>query len=212
MFDDDDDVEPPVNDVDIYYFEESEDKPVCFSVLPIKFDENEEVSCSDYKELNLRGFTDNNRHVFKKVIAWRVDLDCQRPKISVLSSDGKWIELLKPRMCYYEKKVRSILITVQMLHFVRKCPKKQQRSLFDHLGEVFKYYICMPSLFSFAMPQQDLNFYIFVVSCSKFGPVPNGDDIKKHHHLIKLFMERDPILVKSKVWTLNHDVKYTVCS
>uniref|UniRef100_A0A0E0EKG5 Uncharacterized protein n=1 Tax=Oryza meridionalis TaxID=40149 RepID=A0A0E0EKG5_9ORYZ len=171
MFDDDDDVEPPVNDVDIYYFEEREDKPVCFSVLPIKFDENEEVSCSDYKELNLRGFTDNNRHVFKKVIAWRLDLDCQRPKISVLSSDGKWIELLKPRMCYYEKKVRSILITVQMLHFVRKCPKKQERSLFDHLGEVF----------------------------NKFGPGPNGDDIKKHHHLIKLFMERDPILVKSKI-------------
>ncbi|KAF0899360.1 hypothetical protein E2562_018246, partial [Oryza meyeriana var. granulata] len=172
MFDDDDDVEPQVNDVDNYYFEESEDKAVCFSVLPIKFDENKEVACSDYKEMNLHGRSDNNLHkVFKKVTAWRVELDCQQPKISVLSSEGNWIELLKPLKWYYEKYSRSILITVQTLHFIRKWPRKQERRLFDHLCEVF----------------------------DKFGTRPNKDDIRKHHNLIKLFMERDPILMKSKI-------------
>ncbi|XP_006659314.2 uncharacterized protein LOC102702586 isoform X1 [Oryza brachyantha] len=172
MFDDDDDVEPPVSDVDNYYFEKSEDDPVCFSVLPIKFDENEEVRHCDYKEVNLRGVTDNNlKEVFKKVVAWRVELDCQEPKISVLSSEGKWIELLKPRKSYYEKRARSILITVQMLHFVRKWPRKQERSLFCHLTEVLE----------------------------KFGTRPTRDDIIKNHRFIKLFMERDQILMKSKI-------------
>uniref|UniRef100_A0A0D9X6T4 Zinc finger PHD-type domain-containing protein n=1 Tax=Leersia perrieri TaxID=77586 RepID=A0A0D9X6T4_9ORYZ len=170
MFDDDDDVEPPVTYVDDYYFEESENEPVCFSVLPIKFDENE--GRSDCKEVDLRGHTDNNlRIVFKKVVAWRVELDCHQPKISVLSSVGNWIELLKPRNSYYEKKARSILSTVQMLHFVRKWPRKQKKSLFYHLNEVF----------------------------CKFGTRPNEDDIRRNHHLIKRFMERDPIVMKSKV-------------
>uniref|UniRef100_J3MS91 RFTS domain-containing protein n=1 Tax=Oryza brachyantha TaxID=4533 RepID=J3MS91_ORYBR len=157
MFDDDDDVEPPVSDVDNYYFEKSEDDPVCFSVLPIKFDENEEVRHCDYKEVNLRGVTDNNlKEVFKKVVAWRVELDCQEPKISVLSSEGKWIELLKPRKSYYEKRARSILITVQMLHFVRKWPRKQERSLFCHLTEVLEYYIIHPPFIPLLMSTNEL--------------------------------------------------------
>jgi hypothetical protein len=141
MFDDDDDdSELRFNVVDKYYFEEGDDgNPVCFSVLPLKFDELGEVAYLDSKKVDLQGLADDGLlRVHKEVVAWRVGLNYDQPKILVLSSEGKWIELLKPRKCY-EKTVRSILITVQMLHFVKKWPRKRKRSLFDHLCEVFKY-------------------------------------------------------------------------
>ncbi|CAM0906122.1 unnamed protein product [Alopecurus aequalis] len=170
MFDDDDS-EPRFNVVESYYFEEGNGDPVCFSVLPLKFDEIGEVSCLDSKKVDLQGFADNGLlRVHTEVVAWRVGLDYEQPKILVLSSEGNWIELLKPRKCY-EKTVRSILITVQMLHFVRKWPRKQKRRLFDHLCEVF----------------------------NKFDTKPSEYDLKKHHSIIKLFAERDPTLMKSKI-------------
>ncbi|CAM0909614.1 unnamed protein product [Alopecurus aequalis] len=173
MFDDDDDdLEPQFNAVESYYFEEGDGDPVCFSVLPLKFDEIGEVAClGSKKKVGLRGSADNGLHrVHKEVVAWRVGLDNEQPKIWVFSSEGNWIELLKPRKCY-EKTVRSILITVQMLHFVRKWPRQRKRSLFDHLCEVF----------------------------SKFDTKPAEYDLKKHHSIIKLFAERDPTLMKSKI-------------
>uniref|UniRef100_A0ACD6A2X7 Uncharacterized protein n=1 Tax=Avena sativa TaxID=4498 RepID=A0ACD6A2X7_AVESA len=172
MFDDDDDdSEPGFSAVDNYYFEEGNGDPVCFSVLPLRFDENGEVACLDSKKVDLQGFAHNGLlRVHTQVVAWRVGLNYEQPKILVLSSEGTWIELLKPRKCY-EKTIRSILITVQMLHFVRKCPRKRKRSLWDHLCEVF----------------------------SKFDTKPAEYDLKKHSSIIKLFAENDPTLMKSKI-------------
>jgi hypothetical protein len=140
MFDDDDDdVDPGFNVVDKYHFEDGDGDPVCFSVLPLKFGETGEVACLDSKKVHLQGLADGLLHkVHKEVVAWRVGLDNEQPKILALSSEGKWIELLKPRKCY-ENTVRSILITVQMLHFVRRWPRKRKTSLLDHLSEVFRY-------------------------------------------------------------------------
>ncbi|KAM0876548.1 hypothetical protein ACQ4PT_036097 [Festuca glaucescens] len=172
MFDDDDDdVDPGFNVVDKYYFEGGDGNPVCFSVLPLKFGEIGEVACLDSKKVDLQGLADNGLlKVHKEAVAWRVGLDYEQPKILVLSSEGKWIELLKPRKCY-ENTVRSILITVQMLHFVRKWPRKRKTSLLDHLCEVF----------------------------SKFDTKPAEYDLKKHRSIIKLFAVKDPTLMKSKI-------------
>ncbi|WVZ95367.1 hypothetical protein U9M48_041139 [Paspalum notatum var. saurae] len=178
MFDDDDDgVEAQVQAVDEYYFEVTEDEPVCFSILPFQFDENDEVGdCHSEKKVYLRGHreTDKSHLVHKKVVAWRVGLDCEWPNISVLSSEGDWIKLLNPWKPYKDKIARSILITVQMLHFVRKHHREKRRSLrgrlWDHLNEVF----------------------------DKLHTKPAMDDVRKHHPLIKLLLERDPTLMKLK--------------
>ncbi|TVU06567.1 hypothetical protein EJB05_49788, partial [Eragrostis curvula] len=176
MFDDDDDVEPQIKVVDKYYFEHSKDKPVCFSILPLHFDNNEEVvECDSEEKVYLRGVRDNSPcPVHKRVVAWRVALDCEQPKIFVLSSEGNWITVLSPRKCYQEKIVRSILITVQMLRFIKKQPgdkKSLWDQLWNHLYEVF----------------------------NKLDSKPTVDDLRKHHPVIKLFVERDTALIKSKI-------------
>ncbi|CAL5011766.1 unnamed protein product [Urochloa decumbens] len=174
MFDDDDDdgVEPQFKAVNEYYFEVTKDEHVCFSILPFQFDENDKVGdCDSEKKVYLRGVMDKNLYpVHKQVVAWRVGLDCEQPNISVLSSEGNWIQLLNPWKCYQDKIARSILITIQMLHFVRK-QHKYKRNLWDHLNDVF----------------------------NKLGTKPVIDDLKKHHPLIKLFQERDPAFMKLKI-------------
>uniref|UniRef100_A0A0A9GGP7 RFTS domain-containing protein n=1 Tax=Arundo donax TaxID=35708 RepID=A0A0A9GGP7_ARUDO len=176
MFDDDDGVEPQFKVVDEYYFEYSKYEPVCFSILPFQFDGNEEVTdCASEKKVYLRGVLDRSHYpVHRKVVAWRVELDCEKPNILVLSSESNWITLLKPCKCYREEIARSILITIQILHFVRKQPRDKRRlwgRFWDHLYEVF----------------------------DKLDIKPLVDDLRKHRPLIKLFVERDPVLMKSKM-------------
>uniref|UniRef100_A0A0A9HAK8 RFTS domain-containing protein n=1 Tax=Arundo donax TaxID=35708 RepID=A0A0A9HAK8_ARUDO len=88
--------------------------PVCFSVLPFQFDDNYEFEEIDVaNKVYLRGVGDNSLYlVLRKVVAWTAGLDCEQPNILVLSSEGNWIRLLKPRKCYKEEVARSILITV----------------------------------------------------------------------------------------------------
>ncbi|RLM61963.1 uncharacterized protein C2845_PM14G07330 [Panicum miliaceum] len=177
MFDDDDDgVEPQFNAVDEYYFEVTKDELVCFSILPFQFDENDKVGDFDSeKKVYLRRVMDKSPClVHKQVVAWRVGLDCDQPNISVLSSEGNWIKLLNPWKCYKYELARSILITVQMLHFVRRQHRYKRNlwdRLWDHLNEVF----------------------------IKLGTKPAIDDLRKHHPLIKLFLERDPAFMKLKI-------------
>ncbi|CAO2168764.1 unnamed protein product [Urochloa humidicola] len=173
MFDDDDDgVEPQFKAVDEYYFEVAKDDHVCFSILPFQFDENDKVGdCDSERKVYLRGVMDKSLYpVHKQVVAWRVGFDSEQPNISVLSSEGNWIKLLNPRKCYQDKIARSILITIQMLYFVRK-QHRYKRSLWDHLNEVF----------------------------NKLGTKPVIDDLRKHHPLIRLFQESDPAFMKLKI-------------
>lgn len=177
MFDDDDDgVQPEFKAVHKYSFEVAKDEYVCFSILPFQFDENDKVGdCDSEKKVYLRGVMDKSLYlVHKQVVAWRVGLDCEQPNISVLSSEGNWVKLLDPWKCYKDEIARSILITVQMLHFLRK-QHRDKRSLWDrlwdHLNEVF----------------------------NKLGTKPAIDDLRKHHPLIKLFQERDPAFMKLKI-------------
>ena len=137
--DDDDGVEPQIEDVNGYYFEDGEGEPVCFSILPFQFGENDNEADFSRKDVFLHGFADKSLRVYKEVVAWKIRLDSEQPNISVLSIQHKWIKLLKPRKCYGEF-VRSILITVQMLHFVRRGGQSSSLNhLWDHLDEVFGY-------------------------------------------------------------------------
>lgn len=140
MFDDDDDdgVDPQIEDVNRYYFEDGEEKPVCFSILPFQFGEDDSEADFLRKDVFLCGFVDKNLPVYKEVVAWKIRLDSEHPNIYVLSIEHKWIKLLKPRKCYGDI-VRSTLITVQMLHFFGRGEQRSSNHLWDHLDEVFGY-------------------------------------------------------------------------
>lgn len=138
MSSDDDDVEPRLKAVDNYYFVDDNDAPISFDALPLQFDAAEEVP-SFKKDVYLRGFTDGGlQKVYKQVVAWKLGLDGRSPEITVLSTEGNWIVLLKPRTSY-EETVRSVLITVEMLHFLRRMPTDSEKNTWDHLRGIFEY-------------------------------------------------------------------------
>uniref|UniRef100_A0A0E0EKC5 RFTS domain-containing protein n=1 Tax=Oryza meridionalis TaxID=40149 RepID=A0A0E0EKC5_9ORYZ len=172
LFDDDDDEFPQLKDVDQYACKDSHEDLVCFSILPFWFDEEHELPGSE-KGVYIRGIDCEGRQpVYKRIKAWRVELDCEKPMISVLSSEGNWIRLLNPHPGYAEDIARSVLITIQMTHFVRKHPAENERTLSKHLCEVFRKFFTKP---------------------------PEVDDLQKSYSLIKYFMKMNPTLVKSKI-------------
>ncbi|CAO2188932.1 unnamed protein product [Urochloa humidicola] len=166
---DDDDAEPRLRAVQGYYFVDDDDAPVSFDVLPFQFDAAEEVP-SFKKDVYLRGLADGGlRNVYKQVVAWKLALDGESPEITVLCTEGSWIALLKPRPSY-EETVRSVLVTVEMLHFVRRSPTASEENIWGHLRGVF----------------------------DKYEVKPSEDDVRNHVRLIKLFSERDPAIAKSQ--------------
>uniref|UniRef100_A0A0D9Y9E5 Uncharacterized protein n=1 Tax=Oryza glumipatula TaxID=40148 RepID=A0A0D9Y9E5_9ORYZ len=168
MFDDDDD-EPQLNAVDNYYLLDAREVPVCLSVLPFQFKDTDEVpECK--KDVFLWGTADPGIKVYRKVIAWKLGLQGKQPEISVLSAEGSWISLTKPKNSY-EEKIRTILITVQMLHFLKKKPEEPEKNLWSHLRKIF----------------------------DKFEVRPSEDDLRNHRSLIKHFAEKDSTLAKSEI-------------
>ncbi|XP_062191405.1 protein ENHANCED DOWNY MILDEW 2-like isoform X2 [Phragmites australis] len=179
MMSDEDDVEPRLTAVENYYFVDDDDAPVPFDVLPFQFDAAEEVP-SFKKDVYLRGIADGGlQKVYKQVVAWKLGLDGESPEITALSTEGSWIVLLKPRSSY-EETVRSVLVTVEMLHFVRRSPTVSEEEMWDHLRGVF----------------------------DKYEVRPLEDDFRNHVWLIKLFAERDPAIAKSQVGSDDLEVKH----
>uniref|UniRef100_A0A0D9X6T2 RFTS domain-containing protein n=1 Tax=Leersia perrieri TaxID=77586 RepID=A0A0D9X6T2_9ORYZ len=175
LFGDDDDELPQLKGVNKYYCKDHNDDFVCFSILPFWFDEKHEVPNSELigaEKIHIYGSDREGQHVCKRVIAWRVELDCKMPKMSVLSSEGNWIRLLEPHIGYAEDFARSVLITIQMIHFVRRHPAEDERTLSNHLCEVFWRFVTKP---------------------------PEVDDLQKNYPLIIYLLENDPTLMKSKI-------------
>ncbi len=133
----DDEAEALPECVSNYYFSDDRNEPITFSVLPIQWREGEIPDCKK-QQIFLRGDADKGlRKLHKHVIAWRFDLSNLKPEISVLSKENYWIKLEKPRFCF-EELIRTILVTVQCLHFLRKNPEASGKSLWDHLSKVFR--------------------------------------------------------------------------
>ncbi|KAJ6826809.1 protein ENHANCED DOWNY MILDEW 2-like isoform X2 [Iris pallida] len=153
-----------------YFLEGKNDEPISFSVLPILFDEAEKPTASE-EQVFLHGNGDGGlQKVYKQVIAWKVDVKDDQPEVFVLSRDRKWIRLLKPRKSY-EVCIRKILITIQLLHFLRRKPESSEKTLWGHLRKVF----------------------------SSFEDRPSVNDLIGHYPLIQMFVERDDALSKSQL-------------
>jgi hypothetical protein len=142
MSDDDDDSEIQLKVVSDYIFVDKDKHAVCLSVLPIRFAEDADADEAPECKFSvfLRGTADPGVPVYQQVVAWKLGLQGRQPEIAVLSKEGNWISLAKPRNSY-EQTFRTVFITVQMLHFLRRKPEEPEKSLWNHLRKVFEYSI-----------------------------------------------------------------------
>ncbi|XP_070021125.1 protein ENHANCED DOWNY MILDEW 2-like isoform X2 [Nicotiana sylvestris] len=133
-----------------YHFVGCNGEPVSFSILPLQWgddDDDDDViggAVNNNVEIYLRGTADDGlQHIYKKVLAWRFELSYALPEIHVLSKDKIWIKLLKPRKSYADT-IRTILITVHFLHFVKKNPETFGEIVWNHIGKSFSAYEVLP--------------------------------------------------------------------
>jgi Cytosine specific DNA methyltransferase replication foci domain len=115
-----------------YQFVDEEDSAISFSDLPY------ELPNPEPPQVYLRGTTEDKlQKVYQPVTAWKLEISRKfGPEVFVLSN-GKWIKLLKPRKVY-EGMIRSILISIQALHYLRWSPNPMEKSLWDNLRRVFE--------------------------------------------------------------------------
>ncbi|GAB4849712.1 hypothetical protein Ancab_004506 [Ancistrocladus abbreviatus] len=140
----DDEVEDLQEFVSDYQFEDDNQEPISFAVLPIRWSVNDSAN-GEIKQIFLRGTTDDGlQKIYKPVRAWSFDLSGMKPDISVFSKDNKWIKLQKAKKSY-EYIIRTILITVNCLHIVRRNLDLSGKSLWDQLSKIFSLYEVRPS-------------------------------------------------------------------
>lgn len=127
-----------------YHFVDRNGAPVSFSILPLQWDEDD-IPGALNSEIFLRGNADDGlQHIYKKVLAWRFELSYALPEIHVLSKDKIWIKLLKPRKSYADT-IRTVLITVHFLHFVKKNPDTVGEIVWNYIGKILSAYEVLPS-------------------------------------------------------------------
>ncbi|KAL2904814.1 Protein ENHANCED DOWNY MILDEW 2, partial [Bienertia sinuspersici] len=127
-----------------YEFFNQEGDHVSFAFLPLLWRKDEYVD-----NMNLRMFlsgvsVDGLQRVYRQVFAWRFELSYVQPEILVLCHGNCWVKLLKPKKLF-EGAIRSILITIQCLHFVKHNPEATKNSIWCHLSRVFSMYEVAPS-------------------------------------------------------------------
>ncbi|XP_019079245.1 protein ENHANCED DOWNY MILDEW 2 isoform X5 [Vitis vinifera] len=127
-----------------YYFVDYKDEPISFSILPLQWSKDENPDGLKMM-IFLRGSAyDGLQKIYKQVIAWKFELSSVEPEIFVLSKDKNWMELQSPRKSF-QNIVRTILVTVSWLHFVKRNPEASGKSLWNHLLKSFSSYEFEPS-------------------------------------------------------------------
>ncbi|KAH6784991.1 hypothetical protein C2S51_000419 [Perilla frutescens var. frutescens] len=137
-----------------YYLVDSKENPISFSSLPLRWNDNEgdghaeRVLVPTTEYAFLRGVVEDGcGQIYKKVIAWKFVLSYVLPEIYVLQDSDyeRWIRLQKPRKGY-ECTVRTALISVHCLHFIKKNFKEISREeLWKHMRKTFSTYEDPPS-------------------------------------------------------------------
>ncbi|CAM8986919.1 unnamed protein product [Rhodiola kirilowii] len=127
-----------------YHFVDGNDEPVSFAELPVHWSDDENFNGAE-SNIFLHGTShDGLQKIYKQVTAWKFDLSFTNPEISVYSKDKNWIKLAKPRKSF-ENIIRTILITVKCLHFLKHHPDASKKNLWDNLAKVFSLYEVRPS-------------------------------------------------------------------
>ncbi|MCL7036202.1 hypothetical protein MKW94_028951 [Papaver nudicaule] len=128
----DDECEDEILSVSKYYLAD-EEEPVCYSVLPIQWRENQKLVAVD-REIILHGYTSSGcQKVYKPVKAWKFDLaSFDQVKVEVLSKDNQWIVLDKP-ITSYEETIRTIRVTLCCLQYLKRNPDASGSSLSSNI-------------------------------------------------------------------------------
>uniref|UniRef100_A0A2N9HZ60 Zinc finger PHD-type domain-containing protein n=1 Tax=Fagus sylvatica TaxID=28930 RepID=A0A2N9HZ60_FAGSY len=143
--------------------------PVSFSILPLQWSEGDIIGDLE-TQVFLRGNGDDGlQRIYKLVVAWKFELSYVQPEICVLSKEKSWITLQKPWKIF-KKTIRTILVTVHWLHFIKKNSEASKKSLWKHLMKEF----------------------------SSFEVEPSENDLLEHIQLISEAAKRDKDLAKSK--------------
>ncbi|XP_030520622.2 protein ENHANCED DOWNY MILDEW 2-like isoform X2 [Rhodamnia argentea] len=167
----DDEAETLPETVSTYYFEDHDDEPVSFSVLPVRWGDGEGGEDDAAETIFLHGTADNGlRKIYREVKSWRFDLGRSRPEVSVLSKDNICFKLDKPRRSFQDT-IRTVLITLHCLHYAKNHPDASREALWEHLAKTLGFYEVRPS----------------------------AKDLQDHVVLIKEAIGRDDVLAKSKV-------------
>ncbi|XVF71804.1 hypothetical protein PTKIN_Ptkin12aG0068600 [Pterospermum kingtungense] len=152
-----------------YDFVDKNGEPISFAVLPLQWSENEVIG-DDETHIFLHGDADNGlRKIYKQVVTWKFNLSYALPEVSVLSKNKKWMILEKPRKSFIST-IKTILITIHWMHFMKKNTEASAKSVWNYLKKDF--------------------------SLSEFEPSEN--DLLCHKPLIREAVKRDKDLAKSK--------------
>ena len=180
-----------------YYLTNHRGDPVSFSILPLQWSEGDIIGDLE-TQVFLRGNGDDGlQRIYKLVVAWKFELSYVQPEICVLSKEKSWITLQKPWKIF-KKTIRTILVTVHWLHFIKKNPEASKKSLWKHLMKEFRFeFLILYDILSVGL----LDFVITCVSCSSFEVEPSENDLLEHIQLISEAAKRDKDLAKSKVIT-----------
>ena len=120
-----------------YHLVDEKEDPICFSMLPLQWND-EEIFEGAKDQVFIHGEIDDGlQKIYKQVIAWNVDLidDFQ---LQILLKDKTWLKIRKPRKSYQDT-IRSILITVECLSYLKTNPSASEKSLWDHVRKSFRY-------------------------------------------------------------------------
>ncbi|GAB4859372.1 hypothetical protein Ancab_010836 [Ancistrocladus abbreviatus] len=152
-----------------YQILNDENQPISFSCLPLQLSMDETADGLKMRVF-LHGASDSGiEKIYKQVVAWRYDLNHFQPDIFVLCKTKQWIKLLKPNK-RFENTIRTTLITLHFLHFVKRSPEVLEESIWRHLSKVF----------------------------SSYDAEPSEDDILHHIALIRAAAKKDEVLLKSE--------------
>ncbi|CAK8560024.1 unnamed protein product [Lathyrus sativus] len=155
--------------VDSYWFENDKAEFVSLFSLTLLWSVDE-VECDSETKVFLHGTTDNGiQKIHKQITGWRFELSCEKPEISVLLREKYWIALLKPKKCF-ESTIKSVLVTVSWLHFVKWNPEESRILIWNKVLTEF----------------------------STFDIPPSENDVLCHMALITEAAKRDADLTKSK--------------
>ncbi|KAJ4815744.1 Protein ENHANCED DOWNY MILDEW 2 [Rhynchospora pubera] len=148
-----------------YHFVDEDDAPISFVDLP--YESPDPKSPLVY----LHGSSEDKLlKVYQLAKAWKLELSRKiGPEVFVLL-DEKWVKLLNPRKSY-EEVIRSILITIQALHFLRWNPDSSEKNMWDNLRRAF----------------------------NKFEVRPSEDDLRPHTAFMQQFVQKEETLANSQI-------------
>ncbi|KAM6572084.1 hypothetical protein CsatA_016164 [Cannabis sativa] len=195
------------NCVTDYLFVNDKEELVSFTTLPLQWSPNESLVESDKEVFLLASVDDGLQKIYKRVVAWRFDLSFVQPEIYVLSKDKNWIVLQRPRKCF-ENTIRTMLVTIHWLHFLKKNPAASRKFVWNYLLKVlssFEVKPCENDLFAnflfigevvkrdkdLAKIEHDLHTYI--ANPSKNGAFPEQDEQIRNKSKLVVDMDDDII-------------------